>query len=112
MGENANGMNRINERIYTDAQTSPILSGLSVSVNEELGGIMKDIHRRIIHLQQVPAFQIGLDESWTQRWDKIDGREERKGGESEGNIERWQGWDRVDERADDKPRADGDERRE
>jgi hypothetical protein len=33
MGENANGMNRINRRIYIDAQTSPMLSGLLVRVS-------------------------------------------------------------------------------
>jgi hypothetical protein len=33
MGENANGINRINKRIYTDAQTSPILSGLWAHVS-------------------------------------------------------------------------------
>lgn len=32
VGENANGINRINRRIYTDEQMSPMLSGLLGSV--------------------------------------------------------------------------------
>ena len=36
MGENAKGMNRINRRIYIDAQTSPMLSGLLVRVSKHV----------------------------------------------------------------------------
>ena len=32
-GENANGINRISRRIYTDAQTRPMLSGLFIRVS-------------------------------------------------------------------------------
>lgn len=35
--ENANGINSINRRIYTDAQTSPMLSGLFAGVSKDHG---------------------------------------------------------------------------
>jgi len=38
MGEKANGMNKIKRRIYTDAQTSPMLSGLWVGVSRNTSG--------------------------------------------------------------------------
>ena len=108
-------MNRINRRIYTDAQTSPMLSGLWVSVSKDKSGTSKEescIHRRAVHLQQVPAFQIGPDECRTQRRNEIDGREEREDGEPKGYIERRQLWDGIDERAHDEPRGEGDESEE
>ena len=115
MGENAKGMNRINRRIYTDAQTSPMLSGLLVYVSKDkatrpTGG--KHSHRGAVHLQQISAFQVGLDERWAQRRDEIDGGKERKDGEAERDIERWQGRNGLDERTNDEPRGDGEEREE
>ncbi len=116
MGENAKGVNRINRRIYIDAQTSPMLSGLLVRVSKTKAtrpmGKGKHSHRGAVHLQQISAFQVGLDERRAQRRDEIDGGKEREDGEAEGNIERWQGRDGIDERADDEPRGDGDERKE
>ena len=72
----------------------------------------KHSHRGAVHLQQISAFQVGLDEGRAQRRDEIDGGEEREDGEAEGDIERWQGRDGIDERADDEPRGDGEERKE
>ena len=46
------------------------------------------IHWCVVYLQQVPAFQIGLDESWAQGRNEIDGRKECEDGESDGDIER------------------------
>jgi hypothetical protein len=46
------------------------------------------IHWRVVILQQVPAFQIGLDESWAQGRNEVDGRKECEDGESDGDIER------------------------
>jgi hypothetical protein len=37
IGENANGINSISRRIYTDAQTSPMLSGLFGKVSKKHG---------------------------------------------------------------------------
>lgn len=37
IGENANGINSINRRIYIDAQTSPMLSGLFSKVSKNHG---------------------------------------------------------------------------
>ena len=92
-----------------------MLSGLWVSVSKHKSGMSKGksySHRRTVHLQQVPAFQIGLDKTWTQRRDEIDGREEREDGESKGDIKRRQRWDGIDEWAHDKPSGEGDERKE
>jgi len=72
----------------------------------------KRLHWGAVHLQQVPALQIGIDKRWAQRRDEIYGSKERDDGEPEGSIERWQGRCGVDERARDEPRGDGDEGKE
>ena len=72
----------------------------------------KRLHWGAVHLQQVPALQIGIDKRWAQRRDEIYGSKERDDGEPEGSIERWQGRCGVDERACDEPRGDGDEGKE
>jgi hypothetical protein len=115
MGEKANGMNRINKRIYTDAQTSPMLSGLlgqPSAGTRAASGRESHAHRCAVHLQQVPAFQIGLHERWTQRRNEIDGREEREDGESKGDIERRQWWDGIDQGTHDEPSGQGYECKE
>lgn len=117
MGENAKGMNRINRRIYTDAQTSPMLSGLlarrlAKTKGTRSNGEGKHPHRSAVHLQQISAFQVRPDERRAQRRDEIEGGKEREEREAEGNIERWQGRDGIDERTDDEPGGDGDERKE
>ena len=68
-----------------------MLSGLLVSVSRNTIGKKEGesfIHRCVVYLQQVPAFQIGLDESWAQGGNEIDGRKECEYGESKGDIER------------------------
>lgn len=111
IGENANGINSINRRIYTDAQTSPMLSGLFAKVSKKLGvaATGENTHWCSVCLQQVPTFQVGFDEGWAQGRDEIDGREKREDREPNGNIECWDGGDRIDKWSHDKPGRDGNE---
>ncbi len=110
-GENANGMNSINRRIYTDAQTSPMLSGLFAGVSKDHGITSKgeNTHWCGVRLQQVSTFQVGFDEGWAQGGDEIDGREKREDGESDGGIESRDGGDRIDKWTHDEPGRDGNE---
>jgi len=92
-----------------------MLSGLLVRVSKDKGDTRtmgKHSHRGAVHLQQISTFQVGLDERWAQRRDEIGSGKEREDGEAEGNIECWKGRDGIDERTDDEPRGDGDERKE
>lgn len=111
VGENANGINSINMRIYTDAQTSPMLSGLFAGVSEDhsITSKRENPHWRAVRLQEVSTFQVSFNEGWTQGGDEMDGREECEDGESNRDIESRDRGDRIDKWTHDEPGRDRNE---
>lgn len=65
MEEKAKGINIMRSRMYTDAQTSPKLSGLRKYFNDIVwhNKGQRYAHLGVIGLQQVSSSQISIDES-------------------------------------------------